>query len=101
MRVIVFFDLPVKTKKDRKEYTRFRKFLIKSGFVMMQESVYSKLAINQNAADSVCASVKKSKPPQGLVQMLTVTEKQFAKMELLVGSINSDIITSDERFLII
>ncbi len=101
MRVIVFFDLPVKTKKDRREYARFRKFLIKSGFVMMQESVYSKLALNQNAADAVCINVKKSKPPQGLVQMLTVTEKQFSKMEMLVGSVNSNIVTSDERFLII
>lgn len=35
MRVIVFFDLPTKTKKDRREYTRFRKYLVKGGFVMM------------------------------------------------------------------
>lgn len=52
MRVIVFFDLPVKTKKDRREYSNFRKYLVKSGFMMMQESVYSKLALNQNVANA-------------------------------------------------
>ena len=50
MRVIVFFDLPVKTVQDRREYARFRKKLVKSGFVMMQQSVYSKIALNQNNA---------------------------------------------------
>ena len=46
MRVIVFFDLPVLTYQQRKEYTKFRKFLLRSGFMMMQESVYCKLALN-------------------------------------------------------
>ena len=58
MRVLVLFDLPTKTTKDRREYTAFRKFLIKSGFIMMQESVYSKIAVNQNAAAAVCESLK-------------------------------------------
>ena len=42
MRVIVFFDLPTLTLEDKKEYRNFRKFLLKRGFAMMQESVYSK-----------------------------------------------------------
>ena len=46
MRILVFFDLPTETSKDRKIYSKFRKFLIKEGFIMMQESVYSKLALN-------------------------------------------------------
>ena len=69
MRVIVFFDLPVKTKKDRREYSNFRKYLVKSGFMMMQESVYSKLALNQNVTNGICDSIKKHKPSAGLVQM--------------------------------
>lgn len=101
MRVIVFFDLPTKTKADRREYSRFRKYLIKSGFVMMQESVYSKIALNQNVANGICENVKKFKPPSGLVQMLTVTEKQFSKMEMVVGSSKSNVVTSDERLLIL
>jgi|GEM_PF-5364137 len=58
MRVIVFFDLPVKTAQDRREYARFRKKLVKSGFIMMQQSVYSKIALNQNNAAGICAGVQ-------------------------------------------
>ena len=46
MRIIVFFDLPTLTYKDQKEYRLFRKLLINDGFVMMQESIYTKLALN-------------------------------------------------------
>lgn len=101
MRVIVFFDLPVKTKRDRREYSRFRRFLIKNGFIMMQESVYSKLALNQTVANGISENVRKHKPPAGVVQMLTVTEKQYSKMEIIVGSIHSDVISNDERFLVL
>ena len=93
MRVIVFFDLPVKTN--------FRKYLVKSGFMMMQESVYSKLALNQNVANGICDSIKKHKPSAGLVQMLTVTEKQYSKMEYVVGEKGSTIIDSDQRTIIL
>lgn len=101
MRVLVFFDLPVKTKKDRREYSRFRKFLVKSGFMMVQESVYSKLALNQIVANGISESVKKNKPPAGIVQMLVVTEKQYSKMEIVVGSLDSNVVSNDERLLIL
>lgn len=97
MRVIVFFDLPVQTSADRREYTQFRKHLIKSGFMMVQESVYSKLALNMSSAAAIMQSVRLQKPPQGLVQMLVVTEKQYARMEYVVGENQSEIIDSDER----
>lgn len=59
MRLLIFFDLPVETSKDRKEYTRFHKFLIKSGFIMMQKSVYSKLVINNVTSAAVKAKSRK------------------------------------------
>ena len=59
MRIIIFFDLPTVTYWDKREYTRFRKFLIKSGFIMMQESVYSKLANNSSVASSVKENIKR------------------------------------------
>ena len=99
MRVIVLFDLPVLSDSERREYTRFRKFLIKSGFLMMQESVYVKL--NQTAAQSICEQVRCHKPAAGLVQMLTITEKQFQKMELITGEWTSQVVCSDERILIL
>lgn len=101
MRVIVLFDLPTETAEDRKEYTRFRKHLIKSGFMMMQESVYCKLAQNTSAADYIIDSVRKNKPENGLVQALKITEKQFSRIEYIVGQKKSEVIDSDERLIIL
>ncbi len=101
MRVMVFFDLPTLTAKDRREYSKFRKYLIKNGFVMLQESVYTKLAVNQNSSNEISANIKKNKPSSGIVQILTVTEKQFSKMEAVVGEIKSDVIATDERVIVL
>lgn len=101
MRVIVMFDLPVTTAAERKEYTVFRKFLIKSGFLMLQESIYCKIAQNSTMADSIVENIKKNKPSSGLVQVLKVTEKQYSKMEYIVGENKTDILNSDERLVIL
>lgn len=100
MRVMVFFDLPVITATDRREYRKFRKYLIKSGFMMLQESVYCKLVQNSSIADSVTENVRKNKPNSGLVQLLKVTEKQYSKMEYIVGQRQSDVLNTDERLVI-
>ena len=52
MRILVMFDLPTETSEDRRNYRKFRKNLIKNGFIMMQESVYVRLAMNQGSAFS-------------------------------------------------
>ena len=101
MRVIVMFDLPVLTAQERRDYTRFRKHLLKNGFLMMQESVYSKLALNTTVANGIVASIKEHKPKDGLVQMLVITEKQYSKMEYVVGEKGSTIIDSDKRTIIL
>ena len=101
MRIMVMFDLPVITSEQRREYTKFRKFLIKSGFLMMQESIYCKLALNGTAANAIIENVRKNKPPEGLVQLLTVTEKQYAKMEFIIGTSSSEVLDSDERLVIL
>ena len=62
MRIIVMFDLPVVSISDRREYNKFRKYLIKNGFFMMQESVYCKLAQNSTAADLIIDNIRKNKP---------------------------------------
>ena len=59
MRVMVLFDLPVVTPENKRNYVRFRKFLIKSGFIMMQESVYTKLAPNSSVASAIVDNVRK------------------------------------------
>lgn len=101
MRVIVFFDLPSVTASERREYSKFRRKLIKSGFLMMQESVYTKIALNQNVATTICGEIKKIKPSSGTVQILVITEKQFSKIETIVGNAKSDVIDSDERVIIL
>ena len=101
MRLIVMFDLPTISPKDMKNYRIFRNFLIKNGFMMMQESVYSKIAVNQSMAKLIANRVRENKPPKGLVQMFIVTEKQFSRMEILVGEISEEYITDDRRLIIL
>lgn len=101
MRVLVMFDLPVGTGEQRREYAKFRKFLLKSGFMMLQESVYCKLALNSTAVQGIVDNVHKNSPTEGLVQLLTITEKQYAKMDLIVGEVKSEILDSDERLVIL
>lgn len=101
MRMIIFFDLPTITTKDLKEYRNFRKFLIKNGFIMMQESVYSRLILNNNSAKLLKNQVYKNLPSAGLIQMLQVTEKQFANIEYMRGKSQNKILDSNERIVII
>lgn len=101
MRVLIFFDLPTETREDRRDYTRFRKFLIKSGYMMIQESVYSKLSLNSGQTEQIIEEVKKHRPQKGSVQILSITEKQYSKMEILSGNVDTDVLNSDERLVII
>ena len=72
-----------------------------SGFMMVQESVYCKLAQNSSVADAVVENIKKNKPHEGVVQVLRVTEKQYNKMDFIVGERTGDVLTSDERLVIL
>ena len=101
MRIMVLFDLPVLTEKQRRDYREIRKYLLKAGFFMMQESVYCKLVQNTGVAEVVQESIRKNKPGEGLVQILRVTEKQFAKMEYVVGENKSLVLDTDERLVIL
>jgi CRISPR-associated protein Cas2 len=99
MRLLVFFDLPQDTSEDRREYRKFRMFLIKKGFIMMQESVYSKLMLNSTVSNSIKNLVRKNVPKHGLLQMLEITEKQFGSIEYLLGQAQTVVVDSDERIL--
>lgn len=101
MRVMVFFDLPTETSEDRREYRKFRKMLLKNGFLMMQKSVYSKLVLNATVANTVMSSVRANCPDLGLVQMLTVTEKQYNNIEIVIGDNFSEVINSTDKLVIL
>lgn len=102
MRLVVFFDLPIDTPVQRKEYRMFRKHLLNDGFMMMQESVYSKLVTTDATAEYAIARLRINRPSQGLVQVLRVTEKQYASMVYVTGerSNNKQINTIEELVVI-
>ncbi len=101
MRVILFFDLPMVNSADVKEYTKFRKFLISEGFIMMQQSVYCKLALNSIAVNLIKNKIEKAKPKDGLVQLLVITEKQYAGIEYIVGKESTIVENTAERLIIL
>lgn len=86
MRILVFFDLPTLTKKDRKYASNFRKFLIKQGYHMLQLSVYSRICKGIDEVYKHAARVSTGLPPRGSVRVLEVTDTQYGRMQLLLGS---------------
>lgn len=102
MRLLVFFDLPIETATQRKNYRLFRKRLIKEGFLMLQKSVYAKLVTNDGAAGAAIMRLRKHRPPEGLIQILKVTEKQFATMEYITGNREAyDEVDTMEEFVVL
>ena len=73
--------------------------LIHSGFLMLQESVYCKLLVNASAQKLMAEQIRRERPKKGLVQLLTITEKQFSRIEFITGDWHSDVIDSDERLV--
>ena len=80
--VMVFFDLPTETKKDRKNAASFRKKLLNDGFIMFQYSVYIRFSTSRENADIHTKRIKTALPPLGKVGILQITDKQFGMMEV-------------------
>lgn len=99
MRMILMFDMLVETAEERKAYRKFRKFLIKEGFIMHQFSVYSKLLLNSSANNAMLERLKVNNPKKGSITLLTVTEKQFSRMIYLNGERDTSIANSDARLV--
>lgn len=85
MWLFVFFDLPTKTKKERKKYTDFRRVLLKDGFIMMQFSVYVRICKGDESVETHKKRVKEQIPPKGNIRMVSITDLQYSKMETLIG----------------
>ena len=82
MWVVVFFDLPTETAKDRKQAALFRKRLIEDGFAMFQFSVYMRHCPSRENADVHTKRVKSFLPPKGYVAIFRITDKQFGMIEI-------------------
>ncbi|MEJ8844736.1 CRISPR-associated endonuclease Cas2 [Lacibacter sp. H375] len=85
MWVLVFFDLPTETKKERKIYARFRKDILADGFSMFQFSIYLRHCPSKENADVHIKRVKKLLPEKGHVGIMCITDKQFGMMEIFRG----------------
>lgn len=85
MWLFVFFDLPTKTKKERRTYTQFRNRLLKNGFMMMQFSVYARICKGDDSIETQKKRVKDHVPKKGHIRMLSITDLQYGKMETLIG----------------
>lgn len=102
MRLMLFFDLPMNTKEERRIYTKFRKYLISNGFSMLQYSVYAKIFPNHTSLIQYTVGLKRNLPIKGSVRIMSVTEKQYEKMLILVGgkTIQEETITEDPMVIL-
>lgn len=85
MRILLFFDLPVKTIRDKKNYAQFRKYLLYEGFDMIQFSVYCRICNGHESMESIISRIEKNLPPKGKIRVLPITEKQYARTRILLG----------------
>lgn len=92
--MMVMFDLPTKTKKDKKNYIEFRRCLLGDGFDMMQYSVYTRLCPSVDILEKHSKRVASNAPKNGSVRVLSLTNQQYAEMKILCGQK-----TSNERHI--
>ncbi|UQB01129.1 CRISPR-associated endonuclease Cas2 [Pediococcus pentosaceus] len=101
MRLMIMFDLPVETAKQRKQYRQFRKSLINEGFLMIQYSVYVRVCVTKKSATLMENWIKTFLPENGTIQALTLTEKQYNDMHFLVGDRVEDVRNNSDRTVIL
>ena len=97
--MILMFDMPTETVEERKAYRKFRKFLLSEGFIMHQFSIYSKLLLNNSANKAMIDRLQANNHKKGNITLLTVTEKQFARMIYLNGERDMSVANSDKRLV--
>jgi CRISPR-associated protein Cas2 len=85
MWLFVMFDLPVEETEERREYTRFRARLLADGFSMLQYSIYARYFASEEASAAHRQRVRAALPHEGQVRLLSVTDKQFGKMEIFLA----------------
>lgn len=90
MWVMVFFDLPTDTKKERKAAADFRKLLMRDGFTMFQFSIYTRHCASKENADVHVRRVKAILPEHGHVGIMTITDKQFGEIIMYEGQVKHD-----------
>lgn len=85
MWLFAMFDLPVKSKAERRAYAQFRNLLLNEGFCKMQFSVYARFCGSEEIAETHRERLRKKLPRDGHIRLLAVTDRQFGKMEVFYG----------------
>lgn len=99
MWLVVLFDLPVKAPAHRKAATKFRNGLLDDGFIMLQFSVYARLCHDQQSLENHLRRCQANLPTQGAVRALQITDKQFARMQILLGNFLREERHTDQQML--
>ena len=100
MWAFVFFDLPVKTKCERKMYARFRHLLLEEGFMQIQYSVYARFFGTEKQSEPTARRIRANLPHAGNVRILRVTDRQFSRMENFFGLKKQEMEAPDEQILL-
>lgn len=87
---MVLFDLPTTTPSDRKHYTQFREYLLDNSFEMAQFSVYVRHCNGKDAASAIISKIENAIPPEGKVDVLQFTDKQYENIVCFRGKRKTD-----------
>ena len=99
MWILVFFDLPVKRPQQRRAATQFRNFLLKDGYIMLQYSVYTRVCLGQEAVEKHLRRAQANLPGEGSIRALQVTDKQYARLQILLGNLVPEETSGGEQLL--
>lgn len=97
---MVLFDLPTDSEADRKNYTRFRKGIMKDGFNMFQFSIYLRHCSSIENAKVHIKRVKSILPVRGEVGIMMITDKQFGMIEIFHGKKKIEIEKPPEQLVL-
>lgn len=87
--VLLMFDLPVKTREQRRRASQYRLMLLEIGFSMVQLSIYSKYLINATGLRSILPQIKNEIPNNGAVRVMRLTDEQWASTYRYYGPIDT------------
>jgi CRISPR-associated protein Cas2 len=98
--LFTLFDLPVESKLDRRNYSRFRNLLLDNGFTQMQYSVYARFCASDEIAETYRQRITGALPPDGYVRLLAVTDRQFARMQNFYGKRRAAIEAAPDQLML-
>ncbi len=100
MWLFVFFDLPTKTKSERRAATRFRNFLLKDGYMMIQFSVYARICNGKDRINKHMKRLQSALPEKGAIRAMQITDKQYERTKILVGTKKNNEETKTEQLVL-